>query len=1068
MASSRVLRPATLNEASALLRYHRNSARLVAGGTGLQLEWAAGASRADWLVDLGAMRDDGAMHCVEPASGGLRIGALNTLSSLRNSGMLRQRFSILWHAIAGVGATSVRNLATIGGNVASGNGCLLPALLVLDADIEIFDGKSSVIHPVCDWIAAGRQIRTDGIIVTSIWLPPPPTRSIRHAEKIGFRLAFTPSVIGVAGFLSLAPDGIIARARLAVGGGATPAQRLRSAEAKMTGQSAESIDWQRLRNEMAAEICCAGDAVRSAAYRRSAAANVLAFGLGGMTALPPLENKRPATLPHSIASATKTQAILSRSAAGARWYTRSDIREKIAGRFAYLTDVRRDDMLIAGVLLAALPHARILSIDTSRAAALPGVSAVVTYRDVPGRNGYGYIVPDQPVLCSDRVRHIGDMVAAVAAVDNETAERALALIDVDYEPLPVVDDMIAALDAETIAIRNGSNLQSETKHVFGDVGAAWLLCAHSVEDTYVTPRQIHAFMETEGGFAVPEPDGGVTIHVGSQHGLRDRQQLAQILNMEESRIRVVSSPLGGGFGGKEELTVQPILAMLALKTKKPVRIQLDRRTSITFGMKRHPMIVRMRTGIDADGRLLAHQAEVTIDTGAYVGCGPAVLDCALENGAGPYRIPNIRLHGRCVFTNNGNSGAFRGFGANEIAMAMETQINRLAGKAGMDPVAFRRLNLRRPRDSGLFGQALAPSDRIRDGLEAAASSNLWSRPREPTRKGRCVIGIGLATTMSGNGLGSTIPDPGGGRLALAPDGRIEASFGVEEMGQGAVSVIEQLVSASLGCDRSDVVAVIGDTGRVPESGSTTASRVTSMVWRAVQKAAPVLGAELIAAAAAQISCNAHELVTGSGGIYRRKQNSSDAPLMTFAELAAGLAPDTLPNVTVSFEFPKSDYVKSNAHLLYSSATCVVLVEVDRATGMVRMLDIDQHTAAGPVVDPSGYLGQIEGGAIQGMGFTLTEEAIMKAGSYVTQNFDSYFIPTIADTPDRMRTFALEELDPDDPFGPRGVGELGIGAVTPAALAAIADATGAWLSVAPVRPESLLRAIDGMAGETVSS
>jgi CO/xanthine dehydrogenase Mo-binding subunit len=432
---------------------------------------------------------------------------------------------------------------------------------------------------------------------------------------------------------------------------------------------------------------------------------------------------------------------VSRAVVGDRWRVRPDIEDKVAGRLAYLTDYRRSGMLIGRILRAGIPHVRIVSVDTSAAQTLPGVAAVVTAKDIKGQNGYGIVIQDQPALCADKVRYAGDLVAAVAAVDEATAARALALIRVAYDPLPVVDDMERALAPDAPAVHASGNLQREMHFSRGDVDAAWSRCAHIVESTYVTPRQMHAYMETEGGYVVPEADGTVTACVGGQHGARDRLQLSRILGIPEHRIRVVTSPTGGAFGGKDELTVQPALALLALKSGRPVRLHLDRAESVLAGRMRNPMRIRMRTGCDEAGRLIAQEVDILLDTGAYASLSPMVLETCLEHACGPYEVANVRNRGRLAYTNNGICGAFRGFGANQMTYAIECQVTRLADAAGIDPIEFRRLNLRKPRSPGYLGQKIAPTDRLFEMLDAAANSDLWRRPARaggrPPPRHRC-------------------------------------------------------------------------------------------------------------------------------------------------------------------------------------------------------------------------------------------------------------------------------------------------------------------------------------------
>jgi len=1070
------------------------TARFVAGGTALQLEWVNGIPAPGTLIALGDIAD---LKGVTRRGDLVRIGALTPLAELERHHHINTTLPLLAAAIQSVAAPSVRRLATLGGNVAGRTGCLLPALLALDATLEGFASSGTWRRSLHDWLSTAA---TPDEIITAVEVPAMRDDSRWTTRKIGRRATFSPSVIGVAGRIEVNAGRVII-ARLAVGGGIVPAARLSRAEAWLETQDARTIEWDKLHQRLTAEINAPDDAFRSARYRRLAGSNALVSGLGGRlpgrrsaharirahAAFDPAPAPAPAAPPvPAPAPAVPGEIQLTRRAHPTRWYPRPDGAAKVAGGFRYLTDHRTPGMLVGRILRAGRAHARILSIDTTRAEALAGVIAVVTHRDVPGLNAFGIIVQDQPALCHDVVRYEGDAVAAVAAVDAATAEAALALIDVRYESLPVVTDPQAALEAGAPRLHAGGNLQRRIDYARGDVDAGFAACTHILDESYVTPRQMHGFMETEGGWASLAADGTLAMHAGGQHAFRDRLQLARILAMPEDKIRVVTSPTGGAFGGKDELTVQPALGLLALKARRPVRLQLSRAESVLAGTKRHPMLIRMRTGCAADGRLLAQEVDVLADAGAYASLGPCVLETALEHAAGTYDIPHVKTCGRLAYTNNGVGGAFRGFGANQMNAAIECQMDRLAALCGLSPVEIRRRNLKRP-ELGFFGHAIAPSERLGEMLTAAASSPLWRHAQaaeadtvtgaevDTDVDADEVIGVGMAMNHHGNGLGSMIPDSGGGRLRLAPDGRIDACFTLDEMGQGLLALVVGAVSAELGCGRDDARPVIGDTSNGLDSGSTTAARGTYVVWRTLRLAGPVFADKLRAAAAAILGRDAKDLTLGIGGIIERHSTTtvagnSDLPaesplssargpvLLGYSALAAALPADDLPCADAQFDYPRTDYQAGNARLIFTSGACIARVAVSRVTGAVRVLDLDQRSAAGPVVDMAAYLGQLEGGAVQAIGFTLTEDAAMTQGVYLTRNFDSYLMPSIADTPTRMTVYALEALDAGDEYGPRGVGELGIGAVTPAIANAVRNAIGLCPTLSPISPEAILDAL----------
>jgi xanthine dehydrogenase D subunit len=752
--------------------------------------------------------------------------------------------------------------------------------------------------------------------------------------------------------------------------------------------------------------------------------------------------------------------ILNRETSGSRWRIRPDGPDKVTGRLSYLTDRVMEGMLYGLVLRSPHPHARIVSVKTEAAERLPGVRAVLTYRDVPGLNAYGIAHPDQPVLCEDRVRYVGDAVAAVAADTRDIGERALELIEVEYEPLAVVDDAEAAMrdDAPQLHER-GNILHRNFYHKGGDIEEGFASCAVVVEETYYTPRQMHAYMETEGGLFVPEADGRLTVYSPTQHGRMDRLQLSRILAVPEESIRIVSSPIGGSFGGKDELNVQPYGALLAVRTGLPVKIHNSRWESVRAGLKRHPMKIKMRTGCDESGRLIAHEARIVADTGPYATLGAEVLNFAVEHVIGPYRYDFLDVKGYSVFTNNGMSGEFRGFGGNQAIFALEGQMDRLAAKLGMDPWTFRSINMRQSGDPGPFGQPIAGTDGAEQVWRDVEQSPLWQERlgREAATAGRTDApwirtGIGAAIVMHGAGLGAGMPDPAGGKLTLTAEGKIEAAFGYEEFGQGLIASLEQMLIEQFGFAASDLSIVIGDTDRTPDSGSTTASRATSMMWQTLQRLKKPFTERLLTEASGMLGVSAERLRLGEGGIWRRREGEA-GPSLSYADLAAGTA-GRLLQADTSFAYPMSPVDKVGAHFMYTYSAVVVKLEVNMLTGRIKAVDQYHSVAAGPVVNPQGFLGQIEGGSNMALGFTLIEDAVMVKGQYVTRNFDTYLVPTIADSRGSITVSAIEELPEEDGYGPRGIGEVGSVTLAPAIAAALYDATGRWVTKLPVEPEWL--------------
>ncbi|CAM3843592.1 xanthine dehydrogenase subunit D [Alkalicoccus chagannorensis] len=732
---------------------------------------------------------------------------------------------------------------------------------------------------------------------------------------------------------------------------------------------------------------------------------------------------------------------------------RPDGMKKASGRLQYLTDLNQEGQLYGAVKRAGMPHAVLKQVDIDEARALPGVHAVLTAADVPGWNGFGIADPNQPVFCTDHIRYEGDAVAAVAADSPETAQAALNLIRIDAEPLAPLDSPAEALKPGAVHLHPEGNVLHTTAFHHEDLDKAWEHCRWIVEETYETPRQMHGYMETEGGLFLPEEDGSLTVHAPTQHGYKDQMQLARILGWHEAQIRIVSSPIGGSFGGKDELNVQPYGALLALHTGRPVKIHQSRQESVRAGLKRHPMQIRMKTGLDQHGRIAAHEVDILSDTGAYATLGGPVLQFATEHAVGAYRMGAVRVNGRAVYTNNGVAGEFRGFGGNQVIFALEGQLDRLADKSGIPPWELRKRNLRRMYDPGPLEQEVAPNNGPRDVWEAVQRSLLWQKPKRSrsAEEPWLVRGIGVSLAMHGSGLGYGIPDPAGGELRLTKDGRIEAAFGHEEFGQGLLASLQEMMLDHFHCTKDDIRLTIGDTSLVPPSGSSTASRSTNMMWQALQRMVPGWKKQLFTAVQQASGVPASRMETGPGGIFRMEGGTQQELLLSYQEAAA------LADITeaVSFHFPVTPDPIIGGHYLYGSTAVITEVEIDQRTGAVQVLEAEHVVAAGGVVYPIGYLGQIEGGSVMALGFTLMEDTVMEGSVCRTPNLDTYLMPTIQDVPGYQPVQAVETLPPGDDYGPRGVGEIGSVALAPAIAEAVYQASGVRVERLPIDREVLV-------------
>ncbi|PTW61068.1 xanthine dehydrogenase molybdenum binding subunit apoprotein [Breoghania corrubedonensis] len=724
------------------------------------------------------------------------------------------------------------------------------------------------------------------------------------------------------------------------------------------------------------------------------------------------------------------------------------VAEKLSGRFRYLADDAPKGALVGLVLRSAHPHARISRLDTRAAEAVPGVHAVVTTADVPAGFRFGLRLKDQPVLADGVVRHLGEAVAAVAAETMEIAAAALAAIDVDYEILPPVTDPHVALGKEAVALHDGGNLCHAFDYLKGDVAVALEASAHTVDLSLDTPRQMHVALELEGGVAIPG-EGDLVLRAPAHDPHHVRHVLSELTGLEEENIHVVGSPIGGSYGGKEDLHVQPVLALLGLKARRPVRLVLSRPEAVAAGIKRHPFSIRLRAGCNADGRLTALDFDAVADTGAYASHGPEVLETAMECAPGAYDWPSVRLAGRLAYTNNGISGAFRGFGAVQTQSALELAIDALADKAGVDRIAFRRLNLAAAEGPGPLGQTMVPMLELEPLGEALAALPAVpvGRPDE-----RFVAGTGVALIRKGEGFGGGGPNGALGRLALGFDGRIRLETSLTEMGQGLEAAALAALRQAFGVDGRDVGLRIGETA-VGNSGPTSASRGTQIAVRLVRKGAETMRQALGAAAARKLGGAAEDYISGPGGMFRA-DDRRNRPDIGFAALAEG------EDIAVDVEIePIETHLDGLAcHTLFTACAARAFILVDRWTGRITCTGIDVLPACGMPLVPAAFDGQMAGGAAQALGFCLTEDLLATDGSFAARNLDGYFVPTIADMPP-VRIHPLVELDARDPVGLRGAGEIGLNAVAPAIACAVRDVLGIPPLRLPVDPDWVLDVLE---------
>lgn len=693
-----------------------------------------------------------------------------------------------------------------------------------------------------------------------------------------------------------------------------------------------------------------------------------------------------------------------------------DAMEKAQGSFRFPSDLLLPHMLHVKVLRANRPHARILRIDTSVARNAAGVACVLTHHDVPGLNGFGLTTPDQPVLCSERVRFAGDAIAIVAAETEAIARRAMDLIDVEYEDLPALLDPKHALDPDAPQLTDYGNLCHETRFGFGDVTRAMQRSAHVARITYATGRQEHAYLEPEAGISFIDGHGRIAIVCGGQNPFADRRQLAAILSLPEDGVWVSHPPMGGAFGGKEDLNVQAPLALVTVATRRPARFVYDRNESIGHSVKRHRFEVAVDVGVDADGFLTAFHADMLADTGAYVTLGPGVMTLAAEHVSGPYRFVASKIRGRVVFTNTGNASAFRGFGNPQAILGIEQAMDDLAEKLCMDPIEFRCRNLLRKFERAGAGHVIGADVTLGRLAERARKSLLLKQPTK--RRGKVRRATGIAFVWQGFGLGAGAERGSKVRLMKDVDGDFTLDLSQPDLGQGSLAACVQIAADALGCDITRVRLSHGTTDNA-NSWSTNASRSLSVTGSAVFRAAQ------------QVRKRIDE---GENGVIEEE---------------------------VHFKPELPDALEAGApHVGYAYAIQLVRLTIDNVSGEVEIEEAEIYLDPGRVINPDGVTGQIEGGFAQGLGFALSEELVLDHGRVRNDRLSSYIIPTIRDVPSKLQTILASVPEPSNLLGVRGIGEIGLAPVAPAVANALRKITGHRFTAFPILPESIIEFLSG--------
>jgi CO/xanthine dehydrogenase Mo-binding subunit len=749
---------------------------------------------------------------------------------------------------------------------------------------------------------------------------------------------------------------------------------------------------------------------------------------------------------------------------------RADAYAKVDGSEKYAADYYEEGMLWAGVKRAGVPHGRLILVETTAARQLAGVVAVLTHQDVPGPNRHGIIYKDQPVLVDGVVKHAGDAVALVLAADREILQRALHLIKVDIEPLPGVFDPEEALAPESPLVHPDNPQGNVVLHgtiEIGSASAAFAAGDVEVQGVFAVPYQAPVFLETENGLARLGPEGQLHIIASTQSPFRDRFEVGQALGLDPLKIRVTAPYLGGGFGGKDGVTVQCLLALAAIQAPgRWVKMGWDREESFQAGYKRHPARLYYRLGANTDGVLQALEARLYFDTGAYAHLGGEVVALAMEHAGGVYRIPNAKVEGWCVYTNNPVSGAMRGFGVPQVAFAMEQLMDMLAQQLRQDPLELRQRNAVRRGDTTAVGVTLLNSTGLQECLSLVHRHPIWvERHQWKDRAGAFKRrGVGLAAVMHGSGYGPGIPDYANAKVELTPEGKIRVYSGVADMGQGNISTNLQMAGDLLGQERDNLELVLLDTVKALPSCSASASRTTYTFGKALIKACRGLKKAILQRARLILFLERGDELELLPGRVRHMTSGKELTLPTIARMM-DVAERTYTYCHISpiaqERPPGSETLRFHGfpHLVISYGVHVAYVEVDELTGAVTVPTYMAATDAGRVLNPQIYEQQIQGAIVQGLGYALYEEMQVQTGQILTPDLTTYIMPSAMDLPDII-SLSVATHEHTGPFGMKGVGEIGINAPLPAIANALADATGGRFFSAPFTPEKILLALAG--------
>jgi len=737
---------------------------------------------------------------------------------------------------------------------------------------------------------------------------------------------------------------------------------------------------------------------------------------------------------------------------------RVDAWGKVTGSAKFAADYSLPHQLYGKVLRSGHPHARIVSIDVRQAANLDGVAAVLTANDIPGSRVFGIVVKNQEILAGEKVRYMGDGVALVAASSVEIAEAALGLIDVVYEPLPVVSDPEYAMKEEAPRVHPEGNVFVHHKVRKGNIEKGFASADFVIERTFRTQFVEHSAIEPEAVLAEPAEHGGVRITGSIQNLFSSRRSVAAALNLDLNRVQLVQATLGGSFGGKDEVMTSMCCraALLVRATGRPVKMVNSREESMLESYKRHPYVMHYRWGARKNGAITAMEIRCIADGGAYASMSPFVTWRSVVQATGPYACENVKTDVYAVYTNNNYTGAMRGFGSPQVNFAIESMMDELGERVGMNPLEVRLRNCFHRGSVTATGQKLDHEVSLREVLQKAADGigfpEKWKRFREADG-GMHRKGVGLACSYRGVSLGAEGADAAEAVVSVQTDGSVIVSSGVTDMGQGAGTQMSQIVAGVFGIPVGKVLFLNTDTNRVADSGPTVASRGTIVGGAAAKNAAEIVRATLLDVAAEMAGTSPRELAMEGGFVVR---SADGTRLASFGEVAAECFEKGRPMHGIGWHrSPKTTWDaatgQGDAYFTFVYGANAAEVVVDTETGKVDVVDFVSVHDVGRAINSDAVRGQMIGGVAMGLGYGLLEEFILEEGVPAQLNFDEYLIPTSMDVPP-VTTIIVENEDPAGPFGAKSVGEPTNEIAAPAIVNAIFNATEKRITELPANLE----------------